>query len=55
MFLKALPMMIGMVASIGYPAPSEREVMFLTPSSNLEMRLLGSRFKIASGRIEPSS
>ena len=52
-FLKALPMMMGMVASMGYPAPRDNEVIFLTPCSNLEIRLLGSRFKISSGRMCP--
>ncbi len=55
MFLKALPMMRGIVASMGYPAPKERAVMFLTPCSNLLIRELGSRLRTASGRMEPSS
>jgi len=44
---------MGIVASIGYPAPRDNEVMFLTPCSNLEISELGSRLRISSGRMCP--
>jgi hypothetical protein len=55
MFLKALLIMRGIVASIGYPADKERPAMFLTPCSNLVIKLLGSKLRTDSGRIDPSS
>ena len=47
MFLKLFAMMIGTVASIGYPAEREIPAMFLIPSWNLERIELGSRLMIS--------
>jgi hypothetical protein len=46
-------MISGTVASIGYPAESERPAMFLTPSWILSSNEAGLKLMIYSGRIEP--
>jgi hypothetical protein len=55
MFLNALLIKRGTVASIGYPAESERPVKFLTPFENDPRRVDGSRLRSAYGKIHPSS
>jgi len=55
MFLKALVIIKGMVAAMGYPASKERPMMFLAPSENLPRRAAGSRLRTYWGRIDPSS
>ncbi len=55
MFLKALLIIKGIVAAIGYPVANDNPQMFLAPDSNLSRRLEGSKFKMFSGRIAPSS
>eukprot|EP00178_Gracilaria_changii_P007286 TRINITY_DN2327_c0_g1_i1.p1 TRINITY_DN2327_c0_g1~~TRINITY_DN2327_c0_g1_i1.p1 ORF type:complete len:110 (+),score=11.11 TRINITY_DN2327_c0_g1_i1:54-383(+) len=55
MFLKALVIIRGIVAEIRYPDSKERPTMFLAPSENLPKRVLGSRLRTSSGRIDPSS
>lgn len=55
MFLKALPIIKGMVAEIVYPVANESPTMFLAPVSNLLRRAAGFKLKISSGRIAPSS
>ena len=55
MFLKALLIIRGMVAEIGYPASRERPAIFLAPDENLLRRLAGSRLRTSWGRMDPSS
>ena len=55
MFLKALVMSKGIVAAMGIPAERESPTMFLAPDSNLVRREEGSRLRMASGRMLPSS
>jgi len=54
-FLNPLEMRMGTVASIGYPAESDKPAMFLTPSWILSKREAGLKLIIYSGRIAPSS
>jgi hypothetical protein len=53
MFLRPLEMIIGTVASIGYPVARERPAMFLTPSWILSNNEAGLKLMISSGRMEP--
>lgn len=55
MFLKALLIKRGTVASMGYPAERESPVMFLTPFANEVRRVDGSRLRRAYGKMHPSS
>lgn len=55
MFLKALPMIRGMVAEMVIPADIESPTMLRVPASNLPKRLAGLRVRISGGMIEPSS
>ena len=55
MFLKALLIKRGTVASIGYPAESESPAMFLIPFANDVRRVVGSMLRRASGKMHPSS
>lgn len=45
MFLKALPIIKGMVAEIVYPVAKESPTMFLVPVSNLLKRVAGLRLR----------
>ena len=55
MFLKALLIKIGTVASMGYPAASENPVMFLIPLVKDPSKVDGSRLRRAYGKMQPSS
>jgi len=55
MFLKAFPMMIGTVASIGYPAESDKAAMLRAPFWNFYNKASGAMLKTASGMMLPSS
>jgi hypothetical protein len=53
MFLRPFAIIIGTVASIGYPVARERPAMFLTPSWILSSNEAGLKLMISSGRIAP--
>lgn len=55
MFLNPLAMMIGTVASIGYPADKDKPATFLTPSWIFSRSDSGLKLMIDSGRMAPSS
>jgi len=55
MFLKAFPIIKGTVASIGYPASSERPAKFLIPYRNLISKSDGLMLKTSSGMMTPLS
>ena len=55
MFLKALPIMRGIVAEMVIPVERERPKMFFAPVWNLVRREAGSRVRTSSGKIAPSS